>query len=137
MKSQRYLTARKWIVRVILLFGAYLYFSIGRRFVFDPATTAGHFGIVLPQPESMTMVRAIVGGFFWGMSATALYGLIRQNRTVASLWVLVTFIFFVLIGRVTGVLIDGSVPINLSELQNETQGFLMYAVALYLAPRPA
>ena len=135
MKSQRFITARTWIVRVILVFGTLLYFLIGRLFLVDPADTIGHFGLTAPLPESMTMVRAIVGGFFLGLSATALYGLVMKRRTVASLWVIVTFVFCVLIGRVTGVLIDGAVPLNLSELRNETQGFIMYSVALLLAPR--
>ncbi len=134
LKTTRLATARLWVVRAVLLYATVLYFEIGRRFMVDPAGTAGLFSIVLPQPESVTTIRTIMGAFFLGLSATALYGLVRQ-RMAASLWVLVTFIFFVLCGRLLGIELDGATPINLSELRNEAMGFAIYAIALVLLPR--
>ena len=135
MNTARFATTRLWVVRAILLFATVLYFEIGRRFLFDPAGTIGRFSIVLPQPESVTSIRAIMSAFFLGLSATALYGLVRPNRMAASLWVLVTFIFFVLCGRLLGIEIDGASSINLSELRNEATGFCIYAFALIVCPR--
>lgn len=135
MNSARVVVVRLWIVRAILLFATLLYFEIGRRFLLDPAATIGRFGIALPQPVALTTIRAIMSAFFFGLSVTAFYGLILRKRAVASLWVMVTFIFFVLCGRILGIQIDGADAINLSELRNEAMGFTLYVVALILMPR--
>lgn len=135
MNSPRALVIRLWVVRAILLFATLLYFEIGRRFLLDPAATIGRFGIALPQPVSLTTIRAIMGAFFFGLSVTACYGLVLRKRTIASLWVMVTFIFFVLCGRILGIQLDGADAINLSELRNEATGFALYVTALILMPR--
>ncbi len=122
-------------MRAILLFATLLYAEIGRRFLFDPVATIARFSIELPQPASVTTVRAIMGAFFFGLSVTAGYGLLFAKRTVACLWVMVTFIFFVLIGRILGLQLDGADAINLSELRNEAMGMTLYVLALILTPR--
>jgi len=103
--------------------------------LFDPVATIARFSIELPQPASVTTVRAIMGAFFFGLSVTAGYGLLFAKRTVACLWVMVTFIFFVLIGRILGLQLDGADAINLSELRNEAMGMTLYVLALILTPR--
>jgi len=136
MNGPHILVVRLWIVRAILLFATVLYFEIGRLFLLDPTTTIARFGITLPEPASVTTIRAIMGAFFFGLSVTAGYGLLFQKRTVACLWVIVTFIFFVLYGRILGIQLDGADPINMSELRGEAMGMTLYVVALILMPRP-
>ena len=136
MNGPHILVVRLWIVRAILLFATVLYFEIGRLFLLDPTTTIARFGITLQEPASVTTIRAIMGAFFFGLSVTAGYGLLFQKRTVACLWVIVTFIFFVLCGRILGIQLDGADPINMSELRGEAMGMTLYVVALILMPRP-
>ena len=128
MNGPHILVVRLWIVRAILLFATVLYFEIGRLFLLDPTTTIARFGITLPEPASVTTIRAIMGALF--------FGLLFQKRTVACLWVIVTFIFFVLCGRILGIQLDGADPINMSELRGEAMGMTLYVVALILMPRP-
>jgi hypothetical protein len=135
MNTDRAKTIRLWLVRAILLFATLLYAEIGRRFLFDPVTTIARFGIELPQPASVTTIRAIMGAFFFGLAVTAGYGLIFSKRTVACLWVMVTFIFFVLVGRILGIQLDGADTVNMDELRNEAMGMTLYVTALIVMPR--
>lgn len=139
MANERILIARLWIARAILLLGTLLYFRIGLRFMLDPTPTIARFGITLDQPVAITTVRAIVGALFFGLGTTALTGLVFRSQTANSLRVIVSFIFFVLCGRVVGLQMDGSDPITISELRNESIAFAVYALALALAlvPRQA
>lgn len=133
--GSRVAVIRLWLARAVLLSGTILYVRIGLRFLLDPVPTIARFGITLDQPLAVTTVRAIVGALFFGLGTTALTGLIFRSQTANCLRVIVSFIFFVLVGRVVGLQMDGTDPITVSELRNESIAFAVYAVALALVPR--
>jgi hypothetical protein len=135
VNTARLIIVRWWLARAILLLGTVLYVRIGLRFLLDPVPTIARFGITLDQPVAITTIRAIVGALFFGLGTTALTGLVFRSQTANSLRVIVSFIFFVLCGRVVGLQLDGIDPLTISELRNESIAFLVYLTAFAVVPR--
>lgn len=129
-------TARLWFARIVTLYALLLFGFLTYLYVVEPTDHIAKFGIEASgAPESINFLRAGPGALFGGMLIAAVVGLMRPAWLIGGLAVLVLFTGCVVAVRLYGMAIDGTTPIQLSELRNEGISWLFFVAALVLHPR--
>ena len=127
--------ARLWFARLVAFYALLIFSFLAWLYIAEPLEHITRFGISADSsPESINFLRAGPGALFLGMAITALYGLARPRHLRASLTVLVLFNACVVAVRLLGIGVDGSSPIQLTELRDEGISWLFFVAALLALP---
>ena len=128
--------ARLWFARIVVLYAFLIFCFLAYLYIVEPLENIERFGISASGvPESINFLRTAIGGLFAGMALTALYGLVRKDRLVASLCIIVLFDGCVVVLRLGGIAVDGVTPLQLTELRDEGVSWLFFVAALLAHPR--
>jgi hypothetical protein len=98
-----------WLSRGLLLAVAAILLMISRKFLFDTRATASQSGIELSSALAATVVRVGLGAFPLASAIVVLLCAVAAERVRAGLWFIVTLFGTVLLVRVIGAVMDGSV----------------------------
>ena len=127
---------RLWFARIIVAYALLIFTFLAYLYIFEPLEHIASFGISASAiPESINFLRAGPGALFLGMALFAAYGLARPGGLYSCLWVLVIFNGCVVAVRLFGIAVDGSSPIQLTELRNEGLSWLLFVASLVAFPR--
>jgi uncharacterized membrane protein len=128
--------ARLWFARIIMIYALLIFTFLAYLYIFEPLQHIAGFGISASGvPESINFLRAGPGALFLGMALFAAYGLARPGQLRSCLWVVVVFNACVVAVRLFGITVDGSSPMQLSELRDEGLSWLLFVAALVACPR--
>ncbi len=127
---------RLWFVRIIVTYALLIFTFLAYLYILEPLEHIAGFGISASGvPESINFLRAGPGALFLGMALFAAYGLARPGGLYSCLWVLVVFNACVVAVRLFGIVVDGSSPLQLTELRNEGLSWLLFVASLLTFPR--
>lgn len=98
---------------VILLLGA----GVGLRWMFAPETVAGEFGISLDGITALNQVRGDMGGVFVGLAGIAALGMLRREPRYLEATAIA--VACVIVGRLTGLVMDGFDPAVIGPVLSE------------------
>jgi len=127
---------RSILPRVILGLAAVMFIVIGVWFMSDPSAVE-LIEVEAPTATAKTDVRAVYGGLDLAIGLYLAWCLASWRRTQQGLVLSTVAFACLLIGRVTGVILDGEqAPIFVNVLIVESLGFVLSAAAL-IAWRPA
>ena len=128
--------ARLWFARIIMIYALLIFTFLAYLYIFEPLQHIAGFGISASGvPESINFLRAGPGALFLGMALFAAYGLAQPGQLRNCLLVLVVFNACVVAVRLFGITVDGSSPMQLSELRDEGLSWLLFVAALVACPR--
>lgn len=119
------------IARVCLLLVVLIYFLVGYYLGAEPRRLEP-YGFAFPNAENVTAIRTW-GGFFVATGLIGLFGVISKRWTLASLVAVTIVSGCVVAARLTGIVVDGMEPRQLSELRDEGTGFAIAVVGLVFA----
>lgn len=128
-----------WLSRLVLLFATVLFTLIGQKFVLDPAGAVREAGIALNTQLALTTVRASFGAFPLGCATVLLTCLLSNRRVRLGLWFNLILIGVVLLVRLYGIALDGTLAENQRVLTAEAVLLSITLIALALdavAQRP-
>jgi len=95
------------LVRLTLLISGLLYLGFGLIFIIKPSFLE-HAYIFSTHPSGLMEIRAFYGGLEIGLGLTLLYSLRRSiELQKAALFLLSSILFFTILGRIIGAMIDG------------------------------
>ncbi|CAG0945182.1 hypothetical protein GPROT2_03072 [Gammaproteobacteria bacterium] len=128
-------STRLWFARLVMAY-ALLIFSFGSwLYIAEPLEHIARFGISASgSPESINFLRAGPGALFLSMALFAVAGLLRPAWLRECLLLLVIINACVVAVRLFGIGIEGTTPIQLSELRNEGLSWLLFLGALLACP---
>ena len=128
--------ARLWFTRIIMIYALLIFTFLAYLYILEPLQHIAGFGISASGvPESINFLRAGPGALFLGMALFAAYGLARPRQLRSCLWVVVVFNACVVAVRLFGIALDGTSPMQLSELRDEGLSWLLFVAALVACPR--
>lgn len=119
------------IARVCLLLVVLIYFLVGYYLGFEPRRLEP-YGFAFPNAENVTAIRTW-GGFFVATGLIGSFGVIWKKWTLPALVAVSIVSGCVVAARLTGIVVDGVEPRQLSELRDESTGFAIALVGLVLA----
>lgn len=129
--------ARLWFARGTLGFATLIFAMIGAKYVLHPAAAAAESGLSFLGAFGRTNLRAGVGGFTLGCGLVTLACLLSAERLRTGLWFILAMVVPVLIVRLYGVAVDGTLQPSLRILVAEAVLFILASLGLVLARRPA
>jgi len=94
------------ILTGLIFAGGLLRLVMGIGALIDPATSANEFGISPSGEEGMATIRAIISAFFIVAASSMMIGAWRRNGDL--LLVAAALFAIALIGRIIGLIVDGS-----------------------------
>jgi hypothetical protein len=121
-----------WLTRCVLLFAAFLFSMIGRKYISDPVAAVRDSGMVLSTPMALTTARASFGAFSLACGTVVLACLISGRRNRLGLWFVVIVIGIVLAVRLYGIVEDGTFRENQRVLTAETVLLSITVIALLI-----
>lgn len=128
--------ARVWFSRIVVLYALLIFAFLAWLYIAEPLDHIARFGISANGvPESVNFLRAGPGALFLGMMLFAAHGLLKPDRLLGCLWVLVIFNACVVTVRLYGMAVDGISPLQLTELRDEGLSWLLFVAALLAHPR--
>ncbi|MBL8225415.1 MAG: DUF4345 family protein [Chromatiales bacterium] len=128
--------ARLWFGRLALAYAALVCTFLGYVYFVMPTTGLAPFGVTLSgEPHSVTFIRTGIGAFFVSQWIVALWGLARPGALRPALGFLVLVNSCVVAGRLLGLVLDGSSPMQWSEVRTEGLSWLLFVAALVAVPR--
>ncbi len=98
---------------VILVLGA----GVGLRWMFVPEAVAGEFGISLDGILALNQVRGDMGGVFVGLAGIAALGMLRREPRYLEATAIA--VACVIVGRLTGLVMDGFDPAVIGPVVSE------------------
>ena len=119
------------IARICLLLVVLIYFLVGYFLGAQPLRLEP-YGFAFPNAENVTAIRTW-GGFFVATGIIGSFGVLSRQWTLPSLVALTIISGCVVTARVTGILVDGLEPRQISELTDEGTGFAIALVGLIFA----
>jgi|SRR5579872_2233770 len=119
-----------WLTRIVLVFGAFLFTMIARKFVLDPVTAVRATGIVLSTPTALTTMRAGLGAFPLACAVVIVACLVAPHRNRTGLWFIAILIGVVLSVRLFAIYEDGTLYENRTLLTAEIILFTITTIAL-------
>jgi len=119
------------IARICLLLVVLIYFMVG-YFLGAQPTRLEPYGFAFPNAENVTAIRTW-GGFFVGTALIGSFGVIWKQWTLPALVAVTIVSGSVVFARLTGIVVDGVEPRQLSELRDESTGFVIALIGLTLA----
>jgi len=119
------------VARVCLLLVVLIYFMVGYYLGAEPQRLAP-YGFAFPNAENITAIRTW-GGFFVGTGLIGLFGVIWKKWTLPALVAVSIVSGCVVVARLTGIAVDGVEPRQLSELRDESTGFVIALIGLVFA----
>ena len=119
------------IARICLLLVVLIYFLVGYFLGAEPLRLEP-YGFAFPNPENVTAIRTW-GGFFVGVGLIGSFGVFSKQWTLPSLIALTIVSGSIVTARLLGMAVDGVEPRQLSELRDESTGFVIALVGLVLA----
>jgi hypothetical protein len=121
------------LARLLLYLFAIAFLALGARFLVDPRALTLDTGITLPTAIAVQEVRGVYGGFFLGTGLFLLLCARREGWLHHGLAALACIMGGLVLGRVTGLVLDGPANALLYFLLgSEIAGFLL---SLYLMRR--
>ncbi len=119
-----------------MLYALLIFCFLSVLYLFEPLDHIARFGIdASGTPESIAFLRTGPGAFFAGMALIAAIGLAQPRRLRACLQIIVLFDGCVVAARLFGIAVDGTSPLQLTELRDEGISWLFFVAALLVHPR--
>ncbi|MFW2406079.1 MAG: DUF4345 family protein [Gammaproteobacteria bacterium] len=119
------------IARICLLLVVLIYFMVGYFLGAEPLRLEP-YGFAFPNAENVTAIRTW-GGFFVAAGIIGSFGVFARKWTLPSLVAVTIVSGSVVFARITGIIVDGMEPRQLSELTDEGMGFAIALVGLVFA----
>lgn len=94
------------VLRVILALLGVLFLLIGSRFLIDPVTMGGDFGLVPKGNGGLSTIRGDLTAFFWVSGGALLYGVWKQRGD--AFYVTAALMGIVLCARCLSLVLDGT-----------------------------
>jgi len=126
-----------WLARLVLAAAALLFLLVGSKYILDPVSAAAGSGMSLPTLLGRTNTRAGVGGLFLGTALISVVCLASRARVRTGLWFVAGVDAPVLLIRIYGVLVDGTLSASRRILISETVLLVLVLGALALTRRTA
>ena len=117
--------------RICLILVVLIYFLVGSFLYFDP-TRIGLIGLEFGSAETYTAIR-VWGSFFYAVGILGCFGVFSKRWLLESLVAVTIVCWCVVTARLTGIMIDGIDPRQLTELRDESTGFAIALVGLACA----
>ena len=108
-----------WLSRIILVAPTFIFVLIAVKYLTQPAQAAAEVGISLTSPLGMTILRVGFGAFPLGSAIFTFACLISKRRILTGLSFVTTMVGVVLIVRIYGMLVDGSVNESMALIRPE------------------
>ena len=121
-----------WLTRLILLFPTVIFALIASRYLFDPIHAGAEVGIALNTPMALTVARVGFGGFPLACSLFTLSCLVSKRRILTGLSFVALLVVVVLIVRLFGMNIDGSVRENMKLVGIESVLLVVFIIGLFI-----
>ncbi|NOT74124.1 MAG: DUF4345 domain-containing protein [Cyclobacteriaceae bacterium] len=96
----------KTITQIFLGLMALAFVKVGIETLIDPRAVLSQVGIVLDNSSALSSMRAVYGGMHLAFGIFCVYGILKDVQTSLILVLLYTSGF--VIGRLSGILLDGS-----------------------------
>ena len=103
-----------WINKVVILLSVAIYTLISMQPLVHPAASAVTQGLSITSAVGATIFRVAFAGFPLGCAAFLVYCLLSSRRTLMGLTFAAVLLGIVLLVRVYGMEVDGSVPQSMS-----------------------
>jgi hypothetical protein len=98
-----------WLSRIILILPTLIFTLIALKYLAEPAQAAREVGISLDSPLGATILRVGFGAFPLGCGVFTFGCLISKGRVSTGLSFVATIVGVILIVRIYGMLVDGTV----------------------------
>lgn len=108
-----------WLVRLVLLPPTLIFALIASRYLLNPVQAASEVGITFASPLGMTIARVGFAGFPLGCSIFTLSCLLSTRRLLTGLSFVGILVAVLLVVRVFGMTLDGTVPANMHLVRAE------------------
>jgi hypothetical protein len=126
-------TPQKWFSRVPLIFATLIFLLIGSKYVMNPSGAATGSGLSITAPVGTTNMRAGVGGFALGAALITAGCLIFGENLRNGLYFVVAILSPVLVVRVAGALVDGSLEASARIVAAETTLLILSLLGLHFS----
>jgi len=121
-----------WLTRFMLLFPTFIFSAIALKYLMHPAQEAAHFGIILNTPLAATILRVGFAGFPLGCAVFTFSCLVSQRRILTGLSFVSTMLGVVLVVRIYGVLVDGTLQGNLALIRAEIIMLMIMGIGIFI-----
>lgn len=121
--------------RIVLAFTGCMFAVYGLMCLVDPAAPAGYAGFELAQASGSTEVIAMYGGLQIGLGALLVAWAWRPHLVVPALVVILFCVGGLALGRVTGLVRNGTDAYNLGAVGFEITTTIFAAIALQMERR--
>lgn len=108
-----------WLSRLVLVPPAFIFALIAVKYITHPAQAAAAVGISLTSPLGATILRVGFGGFPLGCAIFIFACLISERRILIGLCFVATMVGVVLLVRVYGMEVDGTVKESMALIRPE------------------
>lgn len=102
-----------WLSRIILMLPTLIFILIAVKYLTQPASAAAEVGISPTSPLGMTILRVGFGAFPLGCAIFTFACLISKRRILAGLGFVATMVAVILLVRIYGMLVDGTMNENM------------------------
>jgi len=121
-----------WLTRLILVPPTFIFAMIGLRHILHPAESAATIGIVFTSALGATITRVGLGGFPLACSLFILFCLASKRRVTTGLAFTANLVGVLLLVRVLGMMVDGTVQENIRLVRAEMVLLVLVAIGLFL-----
>lgn len=121
-----------WLSRLILVLPTLIFVLIASKYLIHPAQAAAEVGISLTAPLGATILRVGFGAFPLGCAIFIFACLISERRILTGLSFVATMVGVVLLVRIYGMLVDGTVKESMALIRPEVILLVVCSIGLII-----